>query len=147
MVRWMSRGPIPRRGNLWRPRKPAGLDPCGSPDDCWGGDFIFSAERQEDAPPLAGASAETGDGVHNTGDVDDKAASGSCCVSSHKIAFSPKGYNNRSVIGTQNGRVMQSEVSKRPPLQTDESVNKIRHHAALKALSPGSILDHSNLFL
>jgi hypothetical protein len=57
------------------------------------------------------------------------------------------GYYNRSDMGTQNGRVMQSEVAKRPPLPTDESVNKIRHHAALKALSPGSILDHPNLFL
>ena len=28
---------------------------------------------------------------------------------------------------------MQSEALARPPPQTDESVNKIRHHAALKA--------------
>ena len=40
------------------------------------------ANVKEHAPPLAGASVETGDGVHNTGYVDDKAASGGCCVSS-----------------------------------------------------------------
>jgi len=37
------------------------------------------------------------------------------------------------MIGTQNGRTMQSEAPTRPPLQTEESVNKIRHGAALLA--------------
>ena len=35
--------------------------------------------------------------------------------------------------GTQNGRVMQSDGAARHPLNMEESVNKIRHHAALKA--------------
>ena len=43
---------------------------------------------KEHALPLAGASDETVVRVHITGDVDDKAASGGCCVSTHKIAFS-----------------------------------------------------------
>ena len=34
------------------------------------------ANVKEHAPPSAGASVETGGGVHNTGDVDVKAASG-----------------------------------------------------------------------
>ena len=42
----------------------------------------FLANVKEHAPPLAGAHVETGVGVHDTGDVDDKAASGGCCVSS-----------------------------------------------------------------
>jgi hypothetical protein len=37
---------------------------------------------KEHAPPLAGAHVDTGIEVHTTGDVDDKAASGGCCVSS-----------------------------------------------------------------
>ena len=62
----------------------------------------FLPNVKEHAPPLAGASVETEDGVHNTGDVDDKAASGGCCVSSHKLAFSqPIGYNNRSEMELQ----------------------------------------------
>jgi len=36
---------------------------------------------KEHAPPLAGAHIETGVEVHITGDVDDRAASGGCCVS------------------------------------------------------------------
>jgi hypothetical protein len=36
---------------------------------------------QELATPLAGASVETGVGVHDTGDVADKAASGGCPAS------------------------------------------------------------------
>jgi len=37
---------------------------------------------KEHAPPLAGAHVETGEKVHITGDIDDRAASGGCCVSS-----------------------------------------------------------------
>jgi hypothetical protein len=37
---------------------------------------LMRAERQEHAPPLAGAHVVTGFEVHDTGDVDDKAASG-----------------------------------------------------------------------
>lgn len=44
--------------------------------------MIHPANVEEHAPPLAGASVETGVGVHITGDVADKAASGGCCVSS-----------------------------------------------------------------
>jgi len=36
---------------------------------------------QEHATPLAGADVETGEKVHVTGDVADRAASGGCCVS------------------------------------------------------------------
>jgi len=46
-------------------------------DDCR--KFHFSLENvQEHAPPLAGAHVETGEKVHVTGDVDDRAASGGC---------------------------------------------------------------------
>ena len=38
----------------------------------------FLENVKEHAPPLAGASVETGMEVHVTGDVDDKAASGGC---------------------------------------------------------------------
>ena len=40
-----------------------------------------SPNVKEHAPPLAGAHFETRVGVHNTGDVADKAASGGCCGS------------------------------------------------------------------
>jgi len=40
------------------------------------------ANVKEHAPPLAGAHVETGEKVHITGDVADRAASGGCCVSS-----------------------------------------------------------------
>ena len=40
---------------------------------------------KEHAPPLAGAHVETGKRVHITGDVDDRAASGGCCVSSCSV--------------------------------------------------------------
>ena len=43
--------------------------------------FISLENVKEHAPPLAGASVETGNGVHNTGDVADRAASGGCCGS------------------------------------------------------------------
>lgn len=46
------------------------------------GNEIFLANVKEHAPPLAGAHVETGVEVHTSGDVDDKAASGGCCVSS-----------------------------------------------------------------
>lgn len=49
--------------------------------------IIYSENVQEHAPPLAGASVETGIRVHDTGDVDDKAASGGCCVSSCSASF------------------------------------------------------------
>ena len=53
----------------------------------------------------------------------------------HKIAFSHKrGYNTRSMIGTQNGRTTQSEAPTRPPLQTEESVNKIRRAGGFPGL-------------
>ena len=59
----------------------------------------------------------------------------------HKLDFSHEtGYNTRSNKGTQNSRVMQSEVTTRPPLKSDESVNKIRHHAAPKAFKSGQHL-------
>ena len=45
-------------------------------------DNQFLPNVKEHATPLAGAGVETGLGVHATGDVDDKAASGGCCVSS-----------------------------------------------------------------
>lgn len=41
----------------------------------------FLHNVKEHAPPLAGASVETGIEVHTPGDVYDKAASGGCCVS------------------------------------------------------------------
>ena len=44
--------------------------------------MFFLPNVKEHAPPLAGASDETGVEVHVTGDVDDRAASGGCCVSS-----------------------------------------------------------------
>ena len=43
---------------------------------------IFFSNVKEHAPPLATTSVETGVKVHDTGDVDDKAASGGCSVSS-----------------------------------------------------------------
>ena len=43
---------------------------------------ISSENVKEHAPPLARAHVETGVEVHNTGDVDDRAASGGCGVSS-----------------------------------------------------------------
>ena len=43
--------------------------------------FICLPNVQEHAPPLARAHVETGKKVYNTNDVDDKAASGGCCVS------------------------------------------------------------------
>lgn len=42
----------------------------------------LSANVKEHAPPLAGAHVVTGVEVHDTGDVDDKAASSGCCGSS-----------------------------------------------------------------
>jgi len=36
---------------------------------------------KEHAPPIAGAHVETGEKVHITGDVADRAASGGCCGS------------------------------------------------------------------
>jgi hypothetical protein len=43
---------------------------------------IILENVKEHAPPLAGASVETGVDVHTTGDVADRVASGGCCVSS-----------------------------------------------------------------
>lgn len=44
-------------------------------------DISFLQNVKEHAPPLAGASVETGVGVHNTGDLADKTASSGCCGS------------------------------------------------------------------
>jgi hypothetical protein len=45
------------------------------------GSSSFPENVKEHAPPLAGASVETGVWVHVTGEVADNAARGGCCVS------------------------------------------------------------------
>lgn len=42
--------------------------------------FFVILQRQRARTATSGESVETGVEVHNTGDIDDKAASGSCCV-------------------------------------------------------------------
>ena len=58
--------------------------------------FIFLANVKEHATPLAGAAVERGVEVHVSGDVDNRAASGGCCVSTCSASVS----NRRLVVLT-----------------------------------------------